>query len=202
MRRPYRPAASLLALLLVGSIVWSLAASGKFRSSHIGGPAGSGSGATAFVAIKVPVGSNGSDRRLVLNSIVTTPDKAKGRTKVDVGVAVTNQGRKTFALTTREFFLSAGGDFFGPPAPSAAGLEGDVAPGNGRAGHLVFQVPTQALPETVMVYKPKNSPDLLSVPLAAPPQSTVTLLAATSGNTIEDNFYRPNQTGWGASTNV
>jgi hypothetical protein len=189
-----------LTVLVGASFVWALADVQSRLMSDGGGT--SPAQATAFVAVRTPVGANGSDRKLVLNSINTAPGKASGRTKVDLEVAVSNTGRKSFAVSAREFFLSAGGDFFGPPAPATAGLDGDVAPGNGRAGHLVFQVPTQALPDTTIVYKPKNSPDLLSLPLAAPPQPAVTLLAATSGNTIEDNFYRTNQTGWGASTNA
>jgi hypothetical protein len=168
--------------------------------------------APAFTPVHLPLSQSGSGRTLTLNQIQTAPGAAKDQAAVKLSLAVSNQSEASFSLTPQEFFLTARGDFFGTPAGSAGGPAGAVLPGTLIAGRLLFQVPAAALPDLALVYRPTDAGTMLSLPLSATSAAAAslsgawnidtTLVAATSTNTIEDNFVRANQTGWGVSTNA
>lgn len=145
-------------------------------------------------------------------------------------VTLTNTGAASFRVDPSDFTLAAEGDIFGQtsaPTP-ASSFTGAVQPREVRAGRLTFVIPVAAFPIATAAYHPQRENISATIPLRqvpttalAPNQSSAqqarvsspattiatqqiigpSSLAATSTNTVEDNFTRSNQTGWGTTTN-
>jgi hypothetical protein len=160
---------------------------------------------------------------------VSAPNlSATGDPSIDqavVTIQVTNRGRGTFRVQSADFALSADGDIFGQPtgAPGRASAPVDLAPAQTDSRDLTFSVPKSAIGRLSLFYHPAASSVDASIPLpsgagvgvpsaaptsTAPPpipptvgNSLVPALALAPTNSVEDVFVRPNQTGWGTSTN-
>jgi streptogramin lyase len=124
---------------------------------------------------------------------------------VGIDVTVTNTGARSLAVRPDDFLLSAEGDIFSPtslPIPAGA-LASAIAPGGSRLGHLTYLLPTAAVPEAHLLYHSSQDGVTASLRFNSTTSSPIVTTSSTSSatNTIEDTFTRPNQTGWGTSTN-
>ena len=111
-------------------------------------------------------------------------------------VNLTNTGKRKLTIQPGDFMLTAEGDIFSqmntPTPPSA--FQPTLLPGTSSAGRITFQVPQALLPKAYLFYRAgrESKGIVASLPLSS---------ASTGSNTIEDTFTRPNQTGWGSTTN-
>jgi streptogramin lyase len=166
------------------------------------------------------------DRRLDVSAPAITPALTAGDVQASVTVTVTNTGTQAFGVQPDDLALSAEGDMLGQGGTpsSTRTLTGTVGPGVSHARQLRFVVPRAALPELTLLYHARGPDVIASVPLGgasivpaatgAPTTSlaasvplveaagfSMTNTSATGNYIIEDTFTRPNQTGWGTTTN-
>src|SRR5215471_6855101 len=106
MRRYRGLSLAVFGLLFVATVLWSMTL-----------PEAQSARAT-FVAAHLPASQSGSDRKLTLDTLVTSASKHAGRTALDLGVDVSSIGQSSFNVSDQEFFVYSAGDFFGPPSGS------------------------------------------------------------------------------------
>jgi streptogramin lyase len=171
------------------------------------------------------------DRTVKISALKVAPSTQAGNEIVGFNVTLTSTGPAGFRVEPADFTLSAEGDIFGqasPPTP-AGSLTGSIQSHGARTGSLTFVIPVAALQRAALVYHPVHERVVASIPLTHASMSaqtsiqgpgqgrmyayapmaqqfsaldhTANSLAATTSNTIEDDFTRPDQAGWGSSTN-
>ncbi|HEX9036390.1 MAG TPA: hypothetical protein VF808_05310 [Ktedonobacterales bacterium] len=145
-----------------------------------------------------------------------------GLETVSLVVTLTNTGASAFQVDPADFALSAEGDIFGQtgaPTPNGS-LTGSVASHGARAGRVTFTLPSAAFAVASILYHPRHTNLAATTPLRQTPTTALptptsqpaigqsqlatgpVTLATASTNTVEDDFIRPNQAGWGTTTNT
>ncbi|HEX8996773.1 MAG TPA: DUF4352 domain-containing protein, partial [Ktedonobacterales bacterium] len=154
----------------------------------------------------------GPSRHVQVTHAATNPGKAQGHVTLSADVSVDNVSQQAFAVSQREFYLSAQGDALAHVTAFTGAMNGAlVQPGGTTAGTLVFDIPAAAVPYVSLVDQPATGEAPLVVPLGKSVAGSSALVganvltnssASATTNTIEDTFQRANQAGWGTSTNA
>jgi len=190
-------AGATLALALVGSTI-------DGGGSHATSASSGGSGVEILPGRVVHVGAP--------QTFATSTPSAEG---LSVPVTLQNVSGRPLMAKAADFLLMAEGDTFsqvGAPAP-AGSLSGQIAPGASRASTLTFLVPPAAVPAASILYHSTTDGVTgfirFNSTTGVPPGASAARAAAgsvtgaaTTTNTVEDNFTRANQAGWGTSTNA
>ncbi|MDE3231033.1 MAG: DUF4352 domain-containing protein, partial [Chloroflexota bacterium] len=155
-------------------------------------------------------GFTASPHRQLTASHVTASPSVNGHVRLSAQIAVKNLTTKAFKVKRSEFYLSALGDALGHVTASSGVISdtagATVSPNATASGALTFDVPVDAVPYITLVDQPGAGESPLTIPLGKATSGSVSVVGAslltTSTNTIEDDFIRPNQAGWGTSTNT
>src|SRR6185437_5620125 len=136
------------------------------------------------------------DRAIHIHDLTVTRGRLPSQDQVSMMVSLTNTGKRGLTIQPGDFMLAAGGDIFGQmnaPSPPGA-FQRALLPGTSSVGRLTFLAPQALLPQAYLFYRAgrESAGIVASLPLAS---------ASTSSNTLEDTFTRPNQIGWGTTTN-
>ncbi len=151
----------------------------------------------------------GPHRQLTVSHVSTSPG-ASGHIHLSTHIDVKNLGKTAFKVRRGEFYLSALGDMLGHITTASGAINSTAGstlnPGGVASGNLTFDIPVNAVPYISLVEQQGTGAAPLIVPLGKSATTSTTVVGASlltsSTNTIEDDFTRANQSGWGTSANT
>jgi hypothetical protein len=140
-------------------------------------PLGGSSGIGPRVITAAPAASDGgtagqpvdlSDRRLTVDAVTTPSSGDPGTTVVEVKVVITNTGDAAIQNQSAFFqLMGVGGDAFGSRNADADPFYDPIEARATRSGSVVFELPTAAVSNLHLLYRPEVPSDAVVVPLGS-----------------------------------
>ncbi|MDQ1429880.1 MAG: hypothetical protein QOF40_482 [Actinomycetota bacterium] len=109
-----------------------------------------------------------SDRRLTVDAVTTPSSGDPGATVVEVKVVITNTGDAAIQNQSAFFqLMGVGGDAFGSRNAGPDPFYDPIDARASRSGSVIFEIPTAAVSNLHLLYRPEVPSDAVVVPLGS-----------------------------------